>query len=86
MFCETDREIALYDLLTERFPNKHPQLLQLIAWCGINIPERLKELLEQHNNDGDDALIDLETFDIKGLCPKVRFSITDEDAEIKIDE
>jgi hypothetical protein len=86
MFCETDRELALYDLLTERFPSKHPQLLQLIAWCGINRPERLRELLEQHNKDGDEALIDLETFDITTLCPKVQFSITDEVAEIKIDE
>lgn len=69
MFCETEREIALYDLLTERFPNKHPQLLQLIAWCGINRPERLQELMEQHKNDGEESLIDLDKFDIKQLCP-----------------
>lgn len=69
MFCETEREIALYDLLTERFPTKHPQLLQLIAWCGINRPERLQELFEQHKNDGEESLIDLEKFDIKALLP-----------------
>lgn len=86
MFCQTEREIALFDLLATRYPDKHPQLLELIAWCGINRPERLAELLEQHNKDGDEALIDLETFDIKALCPKVQFSITDEVAEIKIDE
>lgn len=69
MFCETEREIALYDLLTEKYPNKHPQLLQLIAWCGINRPERLQEIMNQHQNDGENDLIDLETFDIKALCP-----------------
>jgi len=69
MFCETEREIALYDLLTERFPNKHPQLLQLIAWCGINRPERLEEIFEKHKDDGE-GLIDLADFDIKALCPK----------------
>lgn len=80
MFCETEREIALYDLLTERFPNKHPQLLQLIAWCGINRPERLQELMEQHRNDGEESLIDLENFDIKQLCPKP-IAIADVDEE-----
>jgi hypothetical protein len=69
MFCETEREIALYDLLTERFPNKHPQLLQLVAWCGINRPERLQELMEKHKADGDESLIDLGEIDIKTLCP-----------------
>ena len=69
MFCETEREIALYDLLMERFPHKHPQLLQLIAWCGINRPERLHELLEQHKEDGEESLIDLETVDIKAMLP-----------------
>ena len=69
MFCQTEREIALYDLLTERFPNKHPQLLQLIAWCGINRPERLQELFEQHKDDTESSLIDLADLDIKALCP-----------------
>ena len=87
MFCETDREILLFELLSEKFPKQHPHLLQLIAWCGINRPERLTEIMEQHAKDGD-ALIDLEGLDIKGLCPtpSVRFSITDEVAEIKLDD
>jgi hypothetical protein len=87
MFCETEREILLFELLTEKFPKQHPHLLQLIAWCGINRPERLTEIMEQHAKDGD-ALIDLESLDIKGLCPtpSVRFSITDEVAEIKLDD
>lgn len=70
MFCETEREIALFDLLTLRFPNKHPQLLELIAWCGINCPERLQEILERHKDDREETLIDLADFDIKALLPK----------------
>lgn len=70
MFCQTEREIALYDLLTVRFPNKHPQLLELIAWCGINRPERLQEIFEKHENDGEETLIDLADFDIKSLLPQ----------------
>lgn len=69
MFAQTEREIALFDLLTARFPNKHPQLLELIAWCGINRPERLQELFEKHKDDGEEALIDLADFDIKALIP-----------------
>jgi hypothetical protein len=69
MFCQTEREIALFDLLTQRFPDKHPQLLELIAWCGINRPERLQELFEQHKDDTESTLIDLADLDIKALCP-----------------
>lgn len=67
MFCVTEQEIALHELLMERFPGKHPHLLDLIAWCGINRPERLQELFEQHKDDGDDSLIDLEAIDIKAM-------------------
>jgi len=70
MFCQGEREIALFDLLTARFPNKHPQLLELIAWCGINRPERLQEIFEKHKDDGEESLIDLADFDIKTLLPK----------------
>ena len=84
MFCETEREILLFELLCEKFPQQHPHLLQLIAWCGINRPERLTEIMEQHAKDGD-ALIDLEGIDIKELCSSTKFSITDEVAEIKLD-
>ena len=70
MFCETEREVALFDLLCVKYPTKHPHLLQLIAWCGINRPERLQELFEQHKDDGDDCLIDLEAIDIKAMCQK----------------
>lgn len=70
MFCQTEREIALFDLLATRYPDKHPQLLELIAWCGINRPERLQEILEKHKDDGQEALIDLADFDIKALLPK----------------
>lgn len=69
MFCQTEREIALYDLLVQRFPDKHPQLLELIAWCGINRPERLQELFERHKDDTESTLIDLADLDIKALCP-----------------
>jgi hypothetical protein len=85
MFCETAREIALYDLLTEKYPHKNPQLLQLIAWCGINRPERLTELMEQHENDGQEPLIDLADIDIKAMCPQVKFLISDEATEIELD-
>ena len=68
MFCQTEREIALSDLLTQRFPDKHPQLLELIAWCGINRPERLQELFERHKDDSESTLIDLADLDIKALC------------------
>lgn len=99
MFCETEREKLLFELLTEKFPQQHPHLLQLIAWCGINRPERLKEILEEHAKDGD-ALIDLESLDIKDLvraspndaseasqlCPQTKFSITDEVVEIKLED
>ena len=70
MFCQSEREIAMFDFLVERFPNKHPQLLELIAWCGINRPERLEEILEKHKEDGEDSLIVLADFDIKTLIPQ----------------
>lgn len=69
MFCQTEREIALFDLMTVRFPNKHPQLLELIAWCAINSPKKLEEIFERHKDDGEGSLIDLADFDIKTLCP-----------------
>lgn len=70
MFCTNEREIALFDLLLERFPKKNPNLLELIAWCGINRPDRLQELLEQHKNDDESNMVELETLDIKELCNK----------------
>lgn len=98
MFCETERETALFDLLTQKYPRQQPQLLELIAWCGINNPERLAEIMERHANDGN-QMIDLESLDIKALCPKVKFcdaplasfgesrivSISDEATEIELD-
>jgi hypothetical protein len=70
MFNMTEREDAVYDLLIAKYPNIHPQLAQLIAWCGIHRPERLQEILEQHKSDTDADMIDLETFDMKSIIKK----------------
>lgn len=70
MFCQTEREIALFDLMTTRFPHKQPQLLELIAWCAINCPEKLEEIFEKHKEDTEGTLIDLADVDIKALCPQ----------------
>ena len=67
MFCETERENAMHDLLMQRFPGKNAQLLDLIAWFAINLPERLQEILEQHKNDGENDLIELQSIDIKAM-------------------
>ena len=70
MFCTNEQEIAIFDLLVERFPRAQPNLLELIAWCSVNRPDRLQELLEQHKNDDDSNMIDLETINIKEMCNK----------------
>lgn len=70
MFCETERENAMHDLLMQRFPGKNAQLLDLIAWFAINLPERLQEILEQHKNDGEN-MVDFETMDIKAMTCRV---------------
>jgi len=67
MFCTEEREIALHDLLIERFPKGNPQLLELIAWCAINRPERLQEILEKHKNDDENQMIDLADLDISKI-------------------
>lgn len=67
MFCTTEQEIAMHDLLMQRFPDKHPNFLGLIAWCGINRPDRLQELLERHKDDEENSLIDLEAIDLKNI-------------------
>jgi hypothetical protein len=68
MFCTDEREIAIFDLLVERFPKTNPNLLELIAWCGVNRPDRLQELLEQHKNDDESNMVELDTLDIKAMC------------------
>jgi hypothetical protein len=70
MFCTDEREIAVFDLLVERFPKTNPALLELIAWCGINRPDRLQALLEQHKYDDETNMVELDTLDIKAMCKK----------------
>lgn len=67
MFSTTDNEIAMYDLLVDKYPKGQPHILDLIAWCAINRPERLMEILEQHKNDDENEMIDLADLDITKL-------------------
>lgn len=69
MFCETDQEKALFSLLTEKYPDKNPYLLELIAWVYINKPERFESIMSSHKN-GDMNMIDLEDFDIETIKSK----------------
>lgn len=66
MFCETDEEVALFNLLTERYPHKNTYLLGLVAWVFINRPERFNEIMEEHRSQGEE-MIDMEDVDIKEI-------------------
>lgn len=69
MFCETDREKALFNLLTEQYPDKNAYLLELMAWVYINRPEKFENIMSAHK-EGDMNVIDLEDFDIETIKNK----------------
>jgi hypothetical protein len=69
MFCETDREKALFNLLTEQYPEMSAYLLELMAWVYINRPEQFENIMSAHK-EGDMNVIDLEDFDIETIKNK----------------
>ena len=69
MFCETDREKALFNLLTEHYPDKNAYLLELMSWVYINKPERFDSIMATQN-EGNMNMIDLEDFDIETIKTK----------------
>jgi hypothetical protein len=69
MFCETDQEKALFNLLTEQYPDKNVYLLELMSWVYINKPERFESIMSAHK-EGKMNMIDLENFDIETLKNK----------------
>jgi hypothetical protein len=69
MFCETDQEKALFNLLTEQYPDKNVYLLELMSWVYINKPERFESIMSAHK-EGEINIIDLENFDIETIKNK----------------
>ena len=69
MFCETDQEKALFNMLTEQYPDKNVYLLELMSWVYINKPERFESIMSAHK-EGKMNMIDLENFDIETLKNK----------------
>jgi hypothetical protein len=69
MFCETDREKALFNLLTEQYPDRNAYLLELMAWVYINRPDKFESIMSAHK-EGDMNVIDLEDFDIETIKNK----------------
>lgn len=69
MFCENDQEKALFNLLTEQYPDKNAYLLELMAWVYINKPERFESIMASQK-DGEMNMIDLEDFDIETIKNK----------------
>jgi hypothetical protein len=69
MFCETDQEKALFNLLTEQYPDKNVYLLELMSWVYINKPERFESIMSAHK-EGKMNMIDLENFDIETIKNK----------------
>lgn len=69
MFCETDQEKALFNLLTEQYPDKNVYLLELMSWVYINKPERFESIMSAHK-EGEINIIDLENFDIATIKNK----------------
>jgi hypothetical protein len=66
MFCETDREKALFNLLTEQYPDRNAYLLELMAWVYINRPDKFESIMSAHK-EGDMNLIELKDFDINSI-------------------
>lgn len=69
MFCETDQEKALFNLLTEQYPDKNVYLLELMSWVYINKPERFESIMSAHK-EGEINMMDLENFDIERIKNK----------------
>lgn len=69
MFCETEQEKALFNLLTEQYPDKNVYLLELMSWVYINKPERFESIMSAHK-EGEIKIIDLENFDIETIKNK----------------
>jgi hypothetical protein len=69
MFCETDQEKALFNLLTEQYPDKNVYLLELMSWVYINKPERFESIMSAHK-EGEINMMDLENFDIETIKNK----------------
>ncbi len=69
MFCETDQEKSLFNLLTEQYPDKNVYLLELMSWVYINKPERFESIMSAHK-EGEINIIDLENFDIETIKNK----------------
>ncbi len=66
MFCETDREKALFNLLVEQHPEKNAYLLDLMSWVYINRPDKFESIMSAHK-EGDMNLIELKDFDINSI-------------------
>ena len=66
MFCETDQEKALFDLLTQQYPDKNAYLLELMAWVYINKPERFETIMTAQREGAMD-MIELEDFNIESI-------------------
>ena len=66
MFCETDQEKALFDLLTQQYPDRNAYLLELMAWVYINKPERFETIMTAHR-EGAMNMIELEDFNIESI-------------------
>ena len=69
MFCETDQEKALFNMLTEQYPDKNVYLLELMSWVYINKPERFESIMSAHK-EGEINMMDLENFDIERIKNK----------------
>lgn len=69
-YCETVEELKLFEILRLKFPNSAVYMLDLMAWVYINKPERFEKIMEEHQNNMAEVMIELQDFDYKTIMKK----------------
>jgi hypothetical protein len=65
MYIESKEEKELFERLLRQFPEAEQLLLELLAWCQINNPDKLEQIIEECK--GKEELINLEEVDLKSI-------------------
>lgn len=64
MYIESKEEKELFERLSRQFPEAEQLLLELLAWCQINNPDKLEKIIEENANK---EMINLDEVDLKSI-------------------
>jgi hypothetical protein len=72
MYCETQEELAVFDVLKASYPQQNEYLLDLMSWVFVNNPQQFEKIMHAHRETCHDELVDLSETNIKSLLRPVQ--------------